>query len=490
MLVLNLGIVHIYRIMKKHLYILSAVVLSFITPLLATAQTNTEQEAGIAYVIPIHDMIERALVYVVKRGVTEAEALDASVIIIDMDTPGGRLDATAEIIKIITSTKIPTYTFVNPDAISAGAITAMATDHIYMAPGSRIGDAMPIMMSPLPMGGPKAMPDDLKEKAVSPTVAMIRAVAQRKGHDAQLAEAMVRAEIEYKIGDKVICPAGQLLTLTSQDAAQIVGEGDDAHPLLSAGTVESIEDLLNTIGRGSDEIVTLKSSTAERLARIIDGFPMSGILLALGLLGLYIEYKTPGFGIPGISGLLILAIWFWGHHIAGMANIAEIVIFSIGILLIMAEIFIIPGFGAAGIAGIILVVIGLFMSMVGNSFSVEWYALPTLEDIHYAMLNFSITLIVILAGGIILGKLLPKSAAFHRLCLDAVEHRDDGYTSAKTSSELLGVQGTTVTPLRPSGIGEFGDKRLDIIARGSFIDKSTPIVVAEVRGSRIIVEKV
>ena len=128
--------------------------------------------------------------------------------------------------------------------------------------------------------------------------------------------------------------------------------------------------------------------------------------------------------------------------------------------------------------------------MVGNSFSVEWYALPTLEDIHYAMLNFSITLIVILAGGIILGKLLPKSAAFHRLCLDATEHRDDGYTSAKTSSELLGAKGTTVTPLRPSGIGEFGDKRLDIIARGSFIDKSTSIVVAEVHGSRIIVEKV
>ena len=481
---------HIYLIMKKQLYLLLALILSVIIPVSAYAQTNESANNGIAYVIPIHDMIERALVYVIQRGVTEAEELDASIIIIDMDTPGGRLDATAEIIKILNATKIPTYTFVNPDAISAGAITALATDYIYMAPGSRIGDAMPIMMSPLPMGGPKAMPDDLKEKAVSPTVAMIRAAAQRKGHDAQLAEAMVRAEIEYKIGDKVICPAGQLLTLTSQDAEQIVGEGDDAHPLLSAGTVNDIQDLLNTIGHESYKVVTLTPTTAEKLARIIDGFPMSGILLALGLLGLYIEYKTPGFGIPGISGLLILAVWFWGHHIAGMANITEILIFTVGIVLILAEIFIIPGFGVAGITGMILVTVGLFMSMVGNSFSVEWYALPTIEDIHTAMLNFSTTLIIILVGGIILGKLLPKSAVFQRLCLDAVENKADGYTAAKTSSSLVGTQGVASTPLRPSGIGEFDDKRLDVIARGSFIEKSTTIVVAEVHGSRIIVEKV
>lgn len=478
------------KYMKKLLYLLLIILLSAIAPTHINAQTNKQTETGIAYIIPIHNMIERALVYLIKRGVSEAEAMNADVIIIDMNTPGGRLDATAEIIKILTSTKIPTYTFVNPDAISAGAITAMATDYIYMAPGSRIGDAMPIMMSPLPMGGPKAMPDDLKEKAVSPTVAMIRAAAQRKGHDAQLAEAMVRAEIEYKIGNKIICPAGQLLTLTSQDAEQIVGEGDDAHPLLSAGTVNDIQDLLNTIGHSTAKIITLKPSAAEKLARTIDGFPMSGILLALGLLGLYIEYKTPGFGIPGISGLIILAIWFWGHNIAGMANIAEILIFTIGVVLILAEIFIIPGFGIAGITGMILIVVGLFMSMIGNSFSIDgWYAFPTLEDIHGAILNFSTTLIILLVGGILLSKLLPKSVIFQRLCLSTTENKDDGYISASTSTALIGTHGIASTPLRPSGIGEFGDKRLDVIARGSFIEKSTAIVIAEVHGSRIIVEK-
>jgi membrane-bound serine protease (ClpP class) len=478
--------------MKKYLYILLTIIFATASSAHADTQTNKQTKAGIAYVIPIHDMIERGLVYLIRRGVTEAETLNANAIIIDMNTPGGRLDATAEIIKILTSTKITTYTFVNSDAISAGAITAMATDHIYMAPGSRIGDAMPIMMSPLPMGGPKALPDDLKEKAVSPTVAMIRAVAQRKGHDPKLAEAMVRAEFEYKIGDKMICPAGQLLTLTAQDAEQIIGEGDNAHPLLSAGTVNSIEDLLKTIGNGSDKIITLKPTAAEKLARIIDGFPISGILLALGLLGLYIEYKTPGFGIPGISGILILAIWFWGHHIAGVANILEISIFTIGIILLLIEIFIIPGFGVAGIAGTALIFASLFMSMLGKPLSSpHWYTLPSLEDIHHAVLNFSMAIILTLIGGVILAKLLPKSAVFQRLRLDTAENKADGYSAATKSSELLiGTHGIAATQLRPSGIGEFNDKRLDVIARGSFIEKSTAIVIAEVHGNRIIVDKV
>ncbi len=477
--------------MKKLIYLLLSIIIFSTLTASINAQTNKESTADIAYVIPIHDMIERALVYVVRRGVTEAEALNASVIIIDMNTPGGRLDATAEIIKILTSTKIPTYTFVNPDAISAGAITAMATDHIYMAPGSRIGDAMPIMMSPLPMGGPKALPNDLKEKAVSPTVAMIRAVAQRKGHDAQLAEAMVRAEFEYKIGDKIICPAGQLLTLTSQDAEQIIGEGDNTHPLLSAGTVNDITALLKSIGHESAKVVTLKPSAVEKLARTIDGFPMSGILLALGLLGLYIEYKTPGFGIPGISGILILAIWFWGHHIAGMANILEISIFTIGIILLLAEIFIIPGFGLAGITGMLLIFISLFMSMLATPLSSpHWYAPPSLEDIHHAVLNLSVALILASISGIILAKILPKSAIFNRLCLDTAEHKSAGYSSAqKTSTDLVGKKGISITQLRPSGIGEFDNKRLDVIACGSFIDKSTKVIVAEVHGNRIIVEK-
>ncbi len=476
--------------MKKILILLTAIII-FSAQLTGFAQSqNTTQNDGVAFVIPIHDMIERALVYFIRRSVKQAEQNNADVIIIDMNTPGGRLDATADIIKILTSTKIPTYTFVNPDAISAGAIIAMATDHIYMAPGSRIGDAMPIMISPLPMGGPKAIPDDLKEKAVSPTVAMIRGAAQRKGHDPLLAEAMVRAEIEYKIGDKVICPKGQLLTLTNIDAQQMVGAGTNSHPLLSSGTVNNIQELLTAIGHKNDKIITIKETLTEKIARIIDGFPMSGILLALGLIGLYIEYKTPGFGIPGISGLLLLALWFWGHNIAGVSNIMEITIFLIGVILLMAELFIIPGFGFVGITGAIMIMAGIFMSMIGTPhFSTPDFSLPAMEDITRAIMNLSIAMILLVITGAILSKVLPESPVLSRLYLNTAQHRKDGYVAAEAPPDIHGQQGITVTQLRPSGVIKLGDRRIDVVTRGEFIDKGEAVIVAETKGRRIIVEK-
>ena len=437
--------------------------------------------------IPIKDMIERGLVHVVRRGVEEAEREGAGAIILDMDTPGGRLDATEEIIHIITGVKAHTYTFVNPNAISAGAITAMATDSIYMAPGGRIGDAMPIMMSPLPFGAPQQMPDDLKEKAVSPTVALIRSAAQRKGHDEKLAEAMVRAELEYKIGEKVICPAGHLLTLTAQDAAQMVGEGDERRPLLSSGTVADLQELLETIGRANDRLVVIEITSAERVARFIEGFPVSGILLALGLLCLYIEFKTPGFGIPGISGILLLAVWFWGHHVAGVAGIAEVLIFTVGVVCLVIEIFITPGFGVMGISGIGLTVAAILMAMVGHYPRVPWYT-PQADEVMESLFNFSFALVLTFIGGFILTRFLPETSIFRRISLSTSVGSMEGHADSRGAHDLLGRKGTAATPLRPAGIGEFGDRRVNVVARGAFVDKDTPIVVAETHGNRIVVE--
>ena len=451
------------------------------------AQESATNEQSVVYIIPIKEMIERGLLHFVRRGVMEADADGAVAIILDMDTPGGRLDATEEIIEILTSTPATTYTFVNSDAISAGAITAMATDHIYMTPRSRIGDAMPIMMSPLPMGGPQQMPEDLKEKMVSPTVAMIRAAAQLKGHDDKLAEAMVRAEFEYKIGEKMICPEGQLLTLTDQDAAQLVGEGEDERPLLSAGTFDDIPALLEELGLGDSRVVVVKTTTGERVARVIEGFPMSGILMALGLLFLYIEFKTPGFGLPGIAGILLLAVWFWGHHVAGLANFAEVLLFAIGIVLLLAEIFITPGFGILGTAGLTCIVVGLFMSMVEHAPSGPWY-LPSFDGIREAIFNFSTAMVLTVTMGAFLGRFLPKSVVFNRLYLSASEDKSEGYSASAPLDALLGVKGQAVTQLRPAGIGEFEGKRHNVVTRGTFVDADTPIVVAEVHGNRIVVD--
>jgi membrane-bound serine protease (ClpP class) len=433
-------------------------------------------------------MIERALVYFVTRGVEEAKAAGADLIVIDMNTPGGRLDATKEITDLLTGLEIETITFVNSDAISGGAITALATDRIFMSPAGRIGDAMPIMMSPLPFSGPQELPDGLKEKMVSPTVALIRSVAQRKGHDERLAETMVRPELEYKIGDRVICPAGQLLTLTSRDAEQLVGEGEGRRRLLSSGTVTDLEDLLRTIGREGDRVVTVAPTAGERIGRIVEGFPVSGLLLALGLLCLYIEFKTPGFGFPGIAGILLLAVWFWGHHVAGLANAAEILLFVFGVVLLVVELLAIPGFGIVGATGLAFMAAALLMAMVEHYPSAPWYS-PPRYDIEKAIINFGFAMVATFVGGALLGRFLPKTSLFRSLALNTAVSRDAGYEAAPETPELTGMQGVAVTPLHPAGLADIGDRRVNVVARGAFIDKGLPVVVKEVHGNRVVVEE-
>ncbi len=446
-----------------------------------------EQSKGVTYVIPIKGQIERALVYAIRRGFAEAERDGAAAIILDMDTPGGRVDAAEDIVSIVTSAKAKTYTFVNPSAMSAGAIIAMATDHIYMAPGGLIGDAMPVIMSPLPTQGPVEIPPGLREKAISPVEALIRSAAQRKGHDPELAAKMVRPETEYKIGDKVICAKDRLLTLTAKDAEELVGE--DKHPLLSSGTVKSLDELRQKIGRGEDSVVVVTVSTAEQIARVIDSFPYSGILLALGLLALYLEFKTPGFGLLGVAGILLLAVWFWGHNIAGLAGFGEIILFIIGVLLVLLEVIFFPTYGAIGIAGLGLMIAALLMAMIGHYPDRPWYHPPEwrlAESIKNLGLSFLIAGIV----AAILARFLPKTEWFRQLMLSAAVGSNQGYQSSEKTDNLVGLKGKAITQLRPAGTAEFGDKRLDVVTRGDFIDRGKPIVIAEAHGNRIVVDPV
>lgn len=451
-----------------------------------TNNLKQHSEGGIVYVIPIHNMIERGLVYFIHHRLEDASQKGAVAIIFDIKTPGGRLDATEEIVRMLLELKVPTYAFVNDRAISAGAIVALATDKIYMSPSALIGDAMPIIISPF--GGVQPLPEELREKMLSPTVALIRMVAQRKGHDTELAEAMVRPEKEYKIGEKVISAKGNLVTLTSEDAQQIVGEGTSARQLLSAGTVQNIHELLKLEGLDKCEVVTLSTSPAEKIARVIDSFPVSGILLALGLLGLYIELKTPGFGLPGIAGIALLLLWFWGHHIAGLAGAEEVLLFVLGIMLLLLEIFVIPGFGITGIIGMSLIVLGILMSMVEHYPDRPFYEINP-HDITIAIWKFGIAIIVLFIGGWFTGKIIPRTTLLQKVGLESTLNKATVTSGTVTNSVEVGMRGVAITLLRPSGIGVFEGKRLDVIARGDFIEQGAEIVIAEVHGNRIVVDR-
>jgi len=481
--------------------IVAAMLAAVVLPAFAAAQdeTGTEvvetlveaepagepQERPLVYIIPIEEMIERGLVYVVRRGVAEAVAQGADAIIFDMHTPGGRLDAAEEIINIIANIDVATYTFVSRNAISAGAIIAFGTDRIYMAPGSRIGDAMPIMVSPF--GGAQEMPEAMEEKAVSYVSSLIRSTAQRKNHDPQLAEAMVRRGMEYKIGEDVISPADQLLTLTNVEAERLVKRNGEESPLLSSGTVKDIDALLETIGQADAEVKRLSITPAEKIARYIE--MLSALLLIGGVLGLYIEFKTPGFGVPGIVGILLLAIWFWGHNVAGLAGMGELVLFVLGVVLLLVEIFLIPGFGIVGASGIMLMILSLVMAMVEHYPGVPFYRLPEVQ-IGHAMRTAGMALVGTFLSGLLLARFLPKIPVFHRLMLETEETTDAGFTAAAPQDDLLGARGVADTQLRPAGMGVFGDRRLNVVSRGDFIDRGIPIVIAEIHGNRIVVEKV
>lgn len=448
------------------------------TPNAGTAATTN----GTVYIIPIHDVIDTSLVYVIRRGLDEAEDEGAEAIIFDMDTPGGRVDSAEDILNMLRELKVPTYTLVNPNAISAGAIIAMATDHIYMTPGSKIGDAMPIMLGVT--GEVQPMPESVEEKSVSYVAAMIRAAAQHRGHDPQLAEAMVRRDAEYKIGDEVISHKGRLLTLTNKDAERLVGAAKK--PLLSEGTVENLDDLIRKIGKEKCDQIELTVTAAETVARFIESF--SVIILGLGLLGLYIEFKTPGVMLPGILGVALLAIWFWGSNIAGLSGLEEVALFILGLIFLLVELFVFPGTVIPGLIGLGLIVGSILMAMVQHYPGTPvWPPLPTLS---IPILQFGKALIISALGFWAVAGLLPETPLFRKMVLNSATGRKEGFTASADSTSLTGQTGVAETRLNPAGAARFGQRRLNVVARGDFLEAGAQIRIAEAHGNRIIVERI
>ena len=453
--------------------------------LLLPARAQDPAPAGDApnapvYVIPIRGQIEGALLYVIRRGIAEAERNKAAAILLVMDTPGGTLNVASDIVRSIQAAQRPVYTFVEKDAFSAGAIIALATKGIYMAPGAVIGDALPILMSPI--GGVQEMPESIEEKAVSAVAALVRAAAQNAGHDPELAEKMVRRELEYKIGDEVISPAGRLLTLTAEEAAR---PGKNGKPLLSAGTAADIPAVLAQLSLATHPVVEMEITSLERLARLIAG--AAPILMVIGFLGIYIEFKTPGFGLPGILGAACLALFFWGHHIAGLAGMEDLMLFVVGIALVLVEIFLIPGFGFAGIFGLALILVSIVGAMVRIVPGGSW--LPAWADLQIPIFKTGVALVGTGAGALLLGRFLPRSRFFSKIALGAANTAAAGYTASPNTIFWVGRTGATLTPLHPAGAARIDGERLDVVTSGEFIEAGTPVTVVEARGNRIVVRK-
>ena len=438
-------------------------------------------------IVPIDQPIMKPQLYIVRKGVQAAIDMDAAAIIFRMDTPGGSVAIMEEIVNNFIDIDIPTYTFVENQAISAGAIIALASDKIYMAPGSRIGDALAMLMNPTGTGY-QDLDDHSREKITAPVDALVRTIAERKGRDIDLARAMVRRELEYKIGDEVIVTDEQVLVLTNTEAERKVGE--EQQPLLSEGTVSNIKDLLEAEGLTDAEVIELEVTWAEELAKLIGS--VAPILMMLGMLGVYLELNSPGIGWPGIIAAICFAIFFFGHNVAGLAGKEEVIIFVVGVILIGLELFVIPGTGLAGITGVCMVLGSLFFAMIQRYPGIidDGFIpnLANMSDLNTPLLTLSTAIIGSGAGIGLIARFLPDSRGFNnRMVLQHSTDAASGYTATTEEEGLIGQTGICTTDLRPAGSAVFGEVPHDVISCGDFIEKNSEVIVTNVQGSRITV---
>lgn len=452
--------------------------ISILLPLLSFICWQMAHSNGVEeriMVIPVEGEINKGMVYLVRRAIGEAEQSNARALVLHMNTNGGRLDATEEIMEELSHTTVETITYVDRKAFSAGAFIAVATRSIYMAPGSVIGAATPVLAGPQ---GPEKLSKSFEEKITSATRAMIRSAAAHNDHPVKVVEAMVDKDIEIPgIIDK-----GKLLTLTNEEAAR-------SEIALSKGTYADVESMLTSRDVENAKIIRLQPLWSEKLAIFLTNSAISGILMMLGMLGLYLEFKTPGFGLPGIAGITALALFFWGHHIAGLAGFEEIVILFIGLFLLALEILVIPGFGMAGIGGILAVITAIFMAMIKRFPGTP--VIPDLTELYKPLLSLSIGLVGTFLGGVALFRFLPGGGSRYGIILRANENRGEGFSSISRPLEtLVGKHGVAITPLRPAGKARFGESLIDVITEGGYVDNQSALRVLAVEGARVIVEAV
>ena len=421
---------------------------------------QAQRGGGTVYRIPITGVIELGLAPFVERSLAEAAEQGAVAAVLDIETPGGRIDAAQRIANAVTDAEIPVYAFVNHRAFSAGALISLAADRVYMRPGSVIGAATPVEGT-----GQKA-----PEKIVSAMRSEMRALAEARGLDPAVAEAMVDEDIAIE----GVVEQGKLLTLTTEEAVE----------LGYALEVADYDALLAELGAAGARTVQTEVNWAESLVRFFTHPVVAPFLLSLGFLGLLVEIKTPSFGLAGMAGIGSLALFFGSHYLVGLAGMEEVLLLAAGLILLGVEIFIVPGFGVFGVGGILALLASIYLSLVGQ--------FSTAADYSEAGLVLSAAMMLVLVSAWALVRSLPDNQRLIRsnIILGGRMSKETGYVSAAIRADLVGAEGVTLTDLRPSGSARINGERLDVVADSGWMEAGTPVRVVRAEGYRTLVEAV
>ncbi|MFD2116127.1 nodulation protein NfeD [Paenibacillus yanchengensis] len=425
-----------------------------------TDKVNSEQvvdDYGAAvYVIPVEHTIESGLTAFLKRAFKEAEEASAAHIILKINTYGGEVTSAEAIGKLLRESSIPITAFVEERAVSAGTYIALNADKIVMQSSSTIGAAAVV-------NGSGEMIES--SKVISYWVERMIEAAKHSGRDPAIAVGMVDPGFELELSEiGKQKRAGEILSLSHEEALT-VGYSDQ--------TLESVEAVIQWLQLDKRAVVEVKLSPAEKVARwVVDPY-VKTVLLILGIAGILIELFVPGFGVPGIIGLLSFILYFFGHYVAGFAGMEAIVMFVLGLVLIVAELFI-PSFGILGITGGVSVIAGVVFA-AGNPMS--------------AFISLLIAFVVAIIIVIIVARTNKGKLVWNKFILREKLTTEEGFLSAEVKTSLIGKEGITITKLRPAGTIEIDGERFDVVTAGEFVDHHKTVIVTKAEGTWIVVRE-
>ncbi|MDR2921355.1 MAG: nodulation protein NfeD [Tannerella sp.] len=459
------------------LHLIYIVLLSFAGLFLVQlSDAQVKKDTSLVYRIDIKKEIDHTSQIYLSRGLNEARQLGADAILIHLNTYGGLLEAADSMRTAILYSPIPVYVFIDNNAASAGALISLACRKIYMRKGASIGAATVVDQT----GG--SMPDKYQSYMRS----MMRSTAEAHGKDTiingkdttyrwirdpQIAEAMV--------DDRVVIPnlidSGKTLTFTAEEAVKW-GFCD--------GIAESEDEILTKyIGYKEYELTSYSPSWSDNLKGFLMNPIFQSILILIIIGGIYFELQTPGVGFPLAAAIVAAILYFSPLYIEGLAQNWEILLFVVGLILIALEIFVIPGFGIAGVSGIILVVAGFFLSLLDNvNFNFEGVSTT---DTGRATLTVLIGFVLGTVSVVWLSSKIGTTGLFRRVALVADL---ENTTSSPVLTDLIGKEGVAYTVLRPSGKVTIEGELYDAVSESGYIEKGTAVRIVRFENAQVYVE--
>ncbi|MDR0536902.1 MAG: nodulation protein NfeD [Tannerellaceae bacterium] len=444
----------------------------------ATILHSEPERKPLIYQIDIRKNINNTTQLYLSRGMAEANRLGAEAILISLNTYGGQVDMADSMRTAILYSRIPVYVFIDNNAASAGALISIAAKKIYMREGASIGAATVVNDTGA------AMPD----KHQSYLRSMMRSTAEAHGQDTlvhgqdtifrwkrdpSIAEAMV----DERIAVPNVIDSGKVLTFTAREALKW-GYCD--------GLAESVDEVVtHYLGYEEYETTVFSASFWDEIKGFLISPYVQSLLILVIIGGIYFELQTPGIGFPTAASITAAILYFSPLYIDGLAENWEILLFIAGILLTLVEIFIIPGFGLPGMAGIIFIIAGLTLSLINNTsfdfgeVSLSDYGRATMTVV--AGICLSVISIIWLSSRIGSRGLL-RNAALNSDLGDSV--------SVPVYQDMAGSEGITATVHRPSGKVIINGEIFDSISNAGFIEKGTTVKVVRAENAQIYVEPV